>query len=50
MFESNFPIDDEFCDYITLWNVFKRVSQDMSSAERSALFHDTAVRVYGLTT
>jgi predicted TIM-barrel fold metal-dependent hydrolase len=48
MFESNFPIDDEFCDYVTLWNVFKRVSDDMSATERAALFHDTATRVFGL--
>jgi L-fuconolactonase len=46
MFESNFPIDDEFCDYVVLWNAFKRSTADLSAAERSALFHDTAARVY----
>lgn len=46
MFESNFPM--ESVAYPTLWNVFKRISAGFSSAEKAALFHDTAARVYRL--
>jgi L-fuconolactonase len=48
MFESNFPVDKLSCDYTVLWNSFKIMTQDFSSDERAALFHDTAVRVYRL--
>jgi len=48
MFESNFPVDRASCSYTVLWNAFKRLSTDYSPDERSALFHDTAVRVYRL--
>lgn len=49
MFESNFPVDRASCAYTVLWNTFKRVSQGFSDTERAALFHDTAARVYRLT-
>jgi predicted TIM-barrel fold metal-dependent hydrolase len=49
MFESNFPMDRASCSYTVLWNTFKRVSQGFSETERAALFHDTAARVYRLT-
>ena len=48
MFESNFPVDKKTCSYTTLWNSFKRIAQGCSAAEKAALFHDTAVRVYRL--
>jgi L-fuconolactonase len=50
MFESNFPVDRASCDYVTLWNAFKRIAADASAsdAELRALFHDTAHRTYGL--
>ena len=48
MFESNFPVDRQSCSYAVLWNAFKRMAQRYSRAERSALFHDTAFRVYRL--
>lgn len=48
MFESNFPVDKVSCTYTVLWNTFKRVTEDASSSEKAALFHDTAVRVYRL--
>lgn len=48
MFESNFPVDKVSCSYGVLWNAFKRIAKDFSAAERAALFHDTAVRVYRL--
>ena len=46
MFESNFPVDRVSCSYAVLWNGFKRMTADASAAERAALFHDTATRIY----
>jgi len=48
MFESNFPVDKIACSYTVLWNAFKRLAHDFSSSDQSALFHDTAARVYQL--
>jgi predicted TIM-barrel fold metal-dependent hydrolase len=48
MFESNFPVDKASCNYTVLWNAFKRASREYSKSERTALFHDTAVRFYRL--
>ena len=48
MFESNFPVDKVSCSYTVLWNTFKRMTQDFSSADQAALCHDNAVRVYRL--
>ena len=48
MFESNFPPDKVSFSYNVMYNAFKRLSQEYSAAERAALFHDTAVRVYGI--
>ncbi|MEI9997162.1 MAG: amidohydrolase family protein [Rhizomicrobium sp.] len=46
MFESNFPVDRFGCDYVSLWNAFKRVAKDYSADEKAALFSGTAKRVY----
>ena len=46
MFESNFPVDKVSFSYQVLWNAFKRLSGSYSVAERAALFHDTAAKVY----
>ncbi|MGR8920280.1 MAG: amidohydrolase family protein [Gammaproteobacteria bacterium] len=48
MFESNFPVDRASCSYVVLWNAFKRLTADFSAADKDALFHDTAARVYRL--
>ena len=48
MFESNFPVEKLSVSYGVLWNAFKRVSSGCSANERTALFHDTAARVYRL--
>ncbi|MGB8692170.1 MAG: amidohydrolase family protein [Steroidobacteraceae bacterium] len=48
MFESNWPMDSPSCSYTTLWNAFKRLAREYTPAERAALLHDTAVRVYRL--
>ncbi|MCH8351676.1 MAG: amidohydrolase family protein [Chloroflexi bacterium] len=46
MFESNFPPDKVGYSYNVLFNAFKRMSKGYSAAERAAMFHDTAARVY----
>ena len=46
MFESNFPVDKASVSYHVLWNSFKRMTRDFSAAEKAALYHDTASRVY----
>ena len=48
MFESNFPVDRLSCSYTVLWNQFKKLTKGFSAGERSAMFHDTAMRVYRL--
>ncbi len=46
MFESNFPVDKVSYSYNVVFNAFKRLSKGYSAAERAAMFHDTAARVY----
>ena len=48
LFESNFPVDMPFVVHVALWNGFKRVTAGFSRAEREAMFHDVAARVYRL--
>ena len=48
MFESNFPPDKASSSYTVLWNHFKKLTRAYTSAERRAMFHDTALRVYRL--
>jgi len=50
MFESNFPVDKVSFSYHVMYNAFKRLSQGYSASERTAMFHDTAVRVYRVAT
>jgi len=49
MFESNFPVDKQSLSYRTLWNGFKKIAAEYTDAEKAALFHDTAMRVYRLS-
>lgn len=46
MFESNFPVDKVSYSYVVVYNAFKRLTAGYSPAERAAMFHDTAARVY----
>jgi predicted TIM-barrel fold metal-dependent hydrolase len=46
MFESNFPVDKVSYSYNVVYNAFKRLSKDYTAAERAAMFHDNAARVY----
>ena len=48
MFESNFPPDKVFYSYNVMYNAFKRMTSSYSAAERAAMFHDNAVRVYSI--
>ena len=49
MFASNYPVDKLMGIGIsTLYSKFLQWSADLSDADRSALFHDTAIRAYGL--
>jgi predicted TIM-barrel fold metal-dependent hydrolase len=50
MLESNFPVDKASYSYSVMWNAFKRYCTGFSKTEKAALFHDTAVRAYRLTT
>jgi L-fuconolactonase len=49
MFESNFPVDKVSFSHHILFNAFKRFSKNSSPSERTALFHDTAVRAYRIS-
>ena len=48
MFASNFPVDGVIASYDTIIGGFKTIVADFPLAERRALFHDTAKRVYRL--
>src|SRR5207248_3448689 len=48
MFESNFPVDKVSCSYVVLWNSFKRLTVNYSTADKAKLFNDTATRIYRL--
>lgn len=49
MFESNFPVDLGSCTYPVLWNAFKVLAKNYSQDEKTALFSDTARRIYRLS-
>jgi predicted TIM-barrel fold metal-dependent hydrolase len=46
MFASNFPVDSLRASFDRIYTDFSLITQDLSLAERRALFHDNAVRVY----
>ena len=48
LFESNFPPDKVSYSYHVMYNAFKRMTAAYSPTERAAMFHDNAVRVYGI--
>ncbi len=48
LFESNFPVQKRWSSYAVLWNACKRLAAGASESEKSALFSETASRVYGL--
>jgi predicted TIM-barrel fold metal-dependent hydrolase len=48
LFESNFPVDRASFDYASVWDAFAWITRGASHAERAALFHDNAARLYRL--
>jgi len=48
LFGSNFPIEKIWTDYGALISSFRVAAATLSDAERQAIFHDTAARVYRL--
>ena len=46
MFASNFPVDSLRASFDAIYTDFDRFTQNLSAAERRALFHDNAVRIY----
>jgi predicted TIM-barrel fold metal-dependent hydrolase len=46
MFESNFPVQKNWCSYAVVWNAFKRLVMAMSPDEKLDLFQGTACRAY----
>ena len=46
MFASNFPVDRLVASFDTIYCGFKAIIADLSAAERKALLHDTAERIY----
>lgn len=48
MFASNFPVDSLCATFATIYRGFREIVRDFSPAEQRALFHDNAIRIYGM--
>jgi predicted TIM-barrel fold metal-dependent hydrolase len=48
MFGSNFPIEKLWTSYTELFNAFNKGVKSLSKKKQSAIFNDTAARVYGI--
>jgi L-fuconolactonase len=46
MMQSDFPNDGRSCGFVPLWNALKHITRHHTAAERAALFHGTAARIY----
>jgi predicted TIM-barrel fold metal-dependent hydrolase len=46
MFASNFPVDKAYSSFDVLYDAYKTITAGFSDAERRALFHDNAERIY----
>jgi predicted TIM-barrel fold metal-dependent hydrolase len=46
MFASNFPVDGLCTSFSEIYSTFDEITRGFSDAERRALFHDNAVRIY----
>jgi predicted TIM-barrel fold metal-dependent hydrolase len=46
MFASNFPVDGLCATFDQVYSGFDEITAGMSPAERRALFHDNAIRIY----
>jgi predicted TIM-barrel fold metal-dependent hydrolase len=49
MFASNFPVDGLCASFDEVYGAFDEITRAFGEAERRALFHDNAVRVYRMT-
>ncbi len=50
MFASNFPVDSLVASFGTIFSGFDEITRDLPDADRRALFHDNAVRLYHIET
>jgi predicted TIM-barrel fold metal-dependent hydrolase len=48
MFASNFPVDGLCASFDEVYSAFDEITRGFSPAERRALFHDNAMRIYRL--
>ena len=48
MFASNFPVDSLCAGFGTIFDGFREIVRDLSTAEQRALFFDNAVRIYAM--
>lgn len=46
MFASNFPVDKQYTDFVTVWRAFSDITADLTEAERNGLFRDNARKFY----
>jgi predicted TIM-barrel fold metal-dependent hydrolase len=49
MFASNFPVDGLCGSFDEIFSGFRKIVADFSATEQRALFHDNAIRLYGMT-
>jgi predicted TIM-barrel fold metal-dependent hydrolase len=48
LFASNFPVDGLCATFDTIYSGFRTIVGELSSDEQRKLFHDNAVRIYGI--
>jgi len=46
MFASNFPVDKQYSDFVTVWRAVDAITAGFSEAERTAMFRDNARKYY----
>jgi predicted TIM-barrel fold metal-dependent hydrolase len=46
MFASNYPVDSLRASFDAIYGAFEEITRGFAAAERRALFHDNAVRIY----
>jgi predicted TIM-barrel fold metal-dependent hydrolase len=46
MFASNYPVDSLRDSFDAIWRTFDEITKGFADAERRALFHDNAMRIY----
>ena len=48
MFASNFPVDSLCASFHTIFGGFREIVRGFSAGEQRGLFHDNAIRIYGM--